>query len=130
MLPGSVDSEALAGFLRERVGDHLRSVVHYTAGDHEVVYARDDVLAQYSREEVAAVVDELGIESAERPIKEGLYVHGDLDCTIRCFQRGIEMHFIVEDGEGVAVSLDPEAFVAQGTFVGRCLEELDLDDYG
>lgn len=32
------------------------------------------------------------------------------------------MHFVVDGETEIAVALEPATFVAQGTFVGRCME--------
>ncbi|WP_135306230.1 DUF7522 family protein [Haloarcula amylovorans] len=116
----------LTAHLRNSIGDRLRSVIWYDRGDHDVLYARQDVAAAYTEEEVKAVVDELSMESCTRPIKEELYTHGGLRCTVECYEDGIEMHFCIADGEGVAVGIEPVAFVEEGTFIGNCLEAAEL----
>jgi len=121
-----VDAEALTEYLLAEVGDDLRSVVTYDRDDYDVAYARDDVRAKYSQRRIEKVVRDLEVESLSREIQEDLYVHGDLEATVRCFDGGIEMHFIAGQGEGVAVAVEPETFVAQRSFFGRCLETAGL----
>lgn len=110
----------LVAFLRERVGDHLRSVLFYDADDGELVYVRDDVREQYSDDQMADVVRDVRLEAIEKLHQEDLYVHGGLDCTVRCFEDAVEMHFVHDETRGTAVALDGEVFAAHNTFVGAC----------
>lgn len=114
----------LAAYLRTELGDDLRSVIHYDAGAYELVYVRDDVRERCSRNDLDEVVRELDIETREKKIKENLYAHGELDCTIRCFERGIEIQFVIGDqwAEGIAVGLEREALDRVDVLVGECLE--------
>ncbi|MBX0293520.1 DUF7522 family protein [Haloarcula nitratireducens] len=117
------EPERVASYLEREVGDELRSVIYYAEDTFEVVYARADVRSQYTDRDLEKVRQELGITSFGKPAMEDLYVHGDLKCTVHCFENAIEMQFVASDAEGIAVALDPAAFVAQRTFVARCMEE-------
>jgi hypothetical protein len=119
--------ERFTDHLCDRLGDDLRSVGWYTDDEYEVVYARDDVIDQYSDEDVAEVFRDLGIESLEKGMLEEMYEHGRLNCTIRCFEGAIEMHFVANRGEGLAVALEPAAFVAHETFIGECMRLAGID---
>lgn len=111
----------LAEYLENRIGDRLRSVIHYDEGDYSIVLARDDVAERYSVEGIESVVSELLFENFETAHQEGLYVHGDLNCSIRCFERGVEMHFPHSENAGSAVALDPQVTEDLYSFVGDCL---------
>lgn len=118
--------EGLVEFLLAQVGDNLRSVVRYDTDGYDVVYIREDVGDQYSEADLEAVVRDLGIDAFEKGHQEGLYVHGDLNCTVRCFDDAIEMNFVFDRGDGIAVSLDGETFATQQTFIGTCLDLVDV----
>lgn len=115
----------LANFLRERVGDGLRSVIYYERDEYEVVFVRDDV-ADYD-EDIDGIVADLWADSYEQAIREDLRGQGPLYCTVWVFDEAIEMHFVADERQGVAVALDTETFLAQSTFVGRCLEIAGLE---
>ncbi|WP_135302210.1 DUF7522 family protein [Haloarcula amylovorans] len=117
------EPERVASYLESEVGDELRSVIYYAEDTFEVVYAREDVRSQYTDRDLEKVRQELGITSFGKPAMEDLYVHGDLKCTVHCFEEAIELQFVASDTEGVAVALDPAAFVAQRAFIVRCMEE-------
>jgi len=117
----------LAKFLQSEVGDELRSVIHYDEDTFNLVYARDDVRDQYTESDLENVRQDLGVASFGKPTMEDLYVHGDLQCTVHCFENAIEMQFLASATEGIAVGLDPAAFVTHRTFIGRCLEEAGYD---
>ena len=121
--------ERVATFLEQEVGDELRSVIYYDETTFDLVYVRDDVRDQYSERDLERIRQELGVASFGKPMLEDLYVHGDLQCTVKCFEEAIEMHFLASDTEGIAVGLDSAAFVTHRTFIGRCLEEAGFD-YG
>lgn len=122
-------AERLAEFLREELGEDLRSVIWYADGEFEVVHAREDVRAAYEADEIDELVRDLVLESLHKPTKEGLYTHGELQCVVECYDDGIEMHFVRDDGAGIAVGIEPAAFVSHRTFVGKCLERAGLDGY-
>jgi hypothetical protein len=44
------------------------------------------------------------------------------------YEHAAEINFIFGRGRGVAVGLDAEAFVAQQTFIQKCIETLELDE--
>lgn len=112
----------LVEFLQDTVEDALRSVIHYHEDGHEVVYVREDIAPQYSDEEITDIVQDLGIEAFGKSMQEKFYVHGDLHCTVRCFEDAIEMNFLANQREGIAVALDAEAFAANRTFIGKCMD--------
>lgn len=120
-------ADELATFLESQVGDNLRSVAYYDGEEYDVTYVRDDVASEYSPDEVERVFEDIRLEGFTKPHQEGLYHHDSLNCTMRCFDDAVEMHFALNDRRGIAVAFDAEALSAQRTFVGRCLEVLGLD---
>lgn len=118
----------LSGFLERNIEDDLRSVVHYTSDDHEIVFVRDDIEGAYSPKEIESMVDNLRIENLDRHQQEDIYVHGELNCSIRCFERGVVMHFPHRKTEGTVVGLDPQVTEDLYSFIGDCLTFIQLDD--
>lgn len=123
-----VSSEALADFLKQRVGDHLRSVLYYDDDGGEFLYVRDDVGDQYDDTELEDVLQDVRLEAVEKPHQEDLYAHGPLNCTVRSFEDGVEMHFPHDETSGTAVALDGEVFAIHNTFIGKCLEAMEPAD--
>lgn len=120
--------EELTTFLKDKVNDELRSVIYYDEDTFELVYVRDDVRSQYSDEDLERIHQDLGLTSVGKPFLEDLYVHGELECSVHCFENAIEMHFIASETEGIAVALEPAAFLSHRTFVGQCLEKIGFED--
>lgn len=118
-------SEALTDFLKDRVGDHLRSVLRYDEDGGEFLYLRDDVADQYSEGEMKQVVRDVRLEAVDKPHQESLYSHGSLNCTVRSFDDAVEMHFLRDEKRGTAVALDGEVFAVHNTFLGRCMELME-----
>lgn len=124
MLTTEKPSGRLTDFLENRAGDHLRSVLRYDADEKNVVHVRDDVADEYSDDEVAAVMQDLRLEAIEKSYQENLYDHGGLNCTVRCFDDAIELHFPRDETAGTVVALDADVLEAEATFVGECMDAL------
>lgn len=118
-------SEALTEFLREYVGDHLRSVIHYDEEQSEVLFVREDVADKYTADEIDQVVRDVRLEAVEKPHQESLYAHGPLNVTVRCFEDAVEMHFPHDETSGTAVALDGEVFAIHNTFIGQCMDAME-----
>lgn len=120
-MPKEPPVSSLVQFLQEEINDNLRSVIHYDKDGYEVVYIQDDVAAEYTGDEIEKVIQDLGMEAFSKPLQESLYAHGELRCTMRWFEDGIELNFLVSDSEGVAIGLSGETFIAHQTFLGKCM---------
>ena len=119
-------SDAFVDFLLRRAGEHLRSVVTYGPTDSEVMYLRDDVAGEYSVRELEASIEAMRRDEAFSVHRQEQYFdHGSLNCTVRVYDRGLEMHFPHGDESGTAVGLDAEAAEHLYTFVSDCLERAD-----
>lgn len=116
----------LADFLHEQVGDGLRSVIYHDREGYEIVYVRDDA-DDYADEDVDEIVADLWADSYEQGIREDLRGHGPLNCSVWVFEEAIEMHFVADERQGVAVALDTETFLAQSSFIRRCLGVAGLE---
>lgn len=116
----------LADFLREQVGDGLRSVIYHDRDEYEVVFVRDDV-DDYDGEGIDDIVADLWADSHEQAIREDIRGYGPLNCSLWVFDEAIEMHFVADDRRGIAVALDTETFLAQSSFVRRCLGVAGLE---
>jgi hypothetical protein len=117
-------------FVLDRAGEAVRSVVRYDADSSEVLFLRDDVAEVYSALTLETVMTSLRREGEQAGRQEHLYAHGGLNCIIRAFDGGLEMHFPYGDSEGVAVALEPRAAQQLYRFVDDCLEHVSppLDD--
>ncbi|WP_232685945.1 DUF7522 family protein [Halobacterium zhouii] len=113
----------LVEHLHETVGDDLRSVIRYDfdAEGYDVVYARDDILDDYSEETVENIVRTYETDALSKTGQEKWYNHGEQQCIMRCFENGVEVNLLA-DGQGVAVGLDKAVFAAQKSFIGDCME--------
>ncbi|MDZ7701153.1 MAG: hypothetical protein U5J98_03305 [Halobacteriales archaeon] len=121
------DDGAFVPFVLDRAGDAVRSVVRYDATDSEVLFLRDDVAETYDALGVETVVASLRREGEQAGRQEHVYAHGELNCIVRAFDGGLEMHFPYGDVEGIAVALEPAAAEHLYGFVDDCLEHLDVE---
>ena len=118
----------LSAYLRERADEFVRTVGYYTEDSHEVLYIRDDVAAQYTDEELQAVIDDLRLEGLSTPRQESLYVLGNLNCTVRCFNKGVVMHFPHDQTSGTVAIMEYDAATQLHSFIAGCLNEI-YDEY-
>lgn len=118
------DADAFVRFVLERAGETVRSVVRYDADSSEVLFLRDDVADEYTPLTIETVMTALRSEGEQAERQEHVYPHGELNCIVRCFDDGLEMHFPYGGSDGVAVSLEPLAAQHLYGFVSDCLEHI------
>lgn len=113
-------------FVLDRAGTHVRSVLTYDDTSLEVQFLREDVADDYSAREIETVAEALRREGQTAGRQEHLYAHGKLNCIVRCFDGGLEMHFPHGEHEegGIAVALEPDAAPNLYGFVDECLEHI------
>ena len=121
----SQQTEELTTLIQEKAGKYLRTVINYNYGYFDIIYIRDDIKELYDDDQIEGIVRELGVESIEKSIKEGLYSHGDLRSTIMWFEDGIELYIHTGKNKGFAVGLDAEAFAGAGPFADELHEVVD-----
>ncbi|WP_251343203.1 hypothetical protein [Haloplanus halophilus] len=105
--------------------DRLRVALWYEGDQHEVVYARDDVVEMYSPEEFDAKVEQLVVEGlGDQPNQEQFRLYGEMNVVIRRFDKAIMLHFPREEFTGVAVTFDSAAAPSLDTLADVGLDAL------
>lgn len=124
---GEGNTPKLRDGLRGQVGDHLRSVVVYTADDYEVRYLRDDVADGYDTAEFERGIEEMRFEALEADYINDVFGerHGDLHCNATFFEAAVELNFVVDDTTGLAIAIDADYFGRQDSLVTYVLGFLD-----
>lgn len=118
----------LVPFLKEEAGEYLRSVVHYCGKDREILYLKEEIEEQYTEDDLEDIFESLFFEAFGRGYQEEMYVHGQLNCVVRCFDEAVELHFPHGETTGTAVALEPAATADLEGLVDNCLTELYGDD--
>jgi len=97
--------------LREEYGGTVRVIAEYDKEGFEILYSRDEVLEEYSDENIEEIFDDLVLEELDMPHQEDLFGDmGEVQGKIRLFEEGYVAHFWpTEDEEGLLVTLDSEA---------------------
>lgn len=108
-------------FLEERAGEYLRGALRYDDEAYEMLYLRDDLRQTRFRSEVDRIVARL--REGSKDTEEAAFPFGAYHGSVRCFENATLLHFPL-NGEGIAVSLDPEAATNLNTFAGECLERI------
>lgn len=122
---GTAESDEFVRFLLDSAGEAVRSVVRYDGDDSAVLFIRDDVADSYSPLTIETVVASLRREGERAGRQEHRYAYGGLNCIVRCFDDGLELHFPYGEDAGVAVALEPRAAQQLYTFVDDCLAHVE-----
>lgn len=122
---GSAESDEFVRFVLDRAGEAVRSVVRYDGDVSDVLFLRDDVADGFSPLTIETVMASLRREGERAGRQEHRYAHGELNCIVRCFDGGLEMHFPYGEAAGVAVALEPGAAQHLYRFVDDCLDHVD-----
>lgn len=101
------DVDGLVDRYRQVESAELRTTLWYDGDDYEVVYVREDVSEQYSPEEFEEKVKQLVVEGlGDPPTQEQFRLFGDVNVVIRRFDRGVMLHFPIDEFSGVAATFD------------------------
>jgi len=101
------DVRRLVEQLRDETDSALRLAVRYTADDYEVLFAREDVAAQFPGPELAARVETLVMKGLGDPSQEGaLFDFGTLDATLRFYGNALVAHVPYREWSGLVFVLD------------------------
>lgn len=118
-------ADELADRLADRFGEQLRSVGYYDDDGRELAFVREDVEAEYDRGDVDRVFRTVRLEAIDRPNQEELYSHGDLLCTVRCFEEATEFHVVKSETEGAVAAVDAGAIDDLRETAEVCVSTLD-----
>lgn len=123
-----IEADRVREQLEYRFGDDLRSVGYYDGGDSEHVYVRDDVKKKYDTSAIEKVFRNARLEAIDQDHQESLYIHGNLQCVLRCFEKAIELHILKDQQKGIIAAIETDAIDdLQGTIESAvvALEESD-----
>lgn len=118
---------AIAATLSDRFGEALRSVAHYDDDGTELEYVRDDVEADYQKGDIDSVFRNAKLEALDQHHQESLYTHGNLQCTLRCFEDATELHFVQHESRGIVAAVDTGALSDLRGLIDDCLDAIDAD---
>jgi len=114
----------LVEFLRSEVGDSLRAVGKYDREGYRVLYARDDVVDEFSQEDIEKIHHEMVLKGLGNQHIESLFNDEELECSIYQFENIVRLHFVKEDYLGHYVSFDYSGEINPSRIVDRCKELL------
>lgn len=96
----------LLTWLQNEHGEDLRVLLRYDGGDHEWLYRREDVVANYPEAEFEKSVETYrDIEPLVHDQSE-IIDGGALRATVNIYDEIVLLQFPLEPGEGVVVSFD------------------------
>lgn len=98
--------------------DGLRLAIRYQGDEHEVVYAREDVVEAVSPEEFEEKVKQLVIEGhSDPPVQDSFREYGTMSTVVRQFENAVVLHFPIDEFAGLAVSVDADVAPSLDTLV-------------
>lgn len=102
-------AERVSEFLRDRVGDGLRTIVVVTEDGWRMAYLREDLKAEYDREGYSAVVDTFRLEGQVlAPETEGLPV-GERRALVHYHENAFVIQIPFSRTESLLISLNDSA---------------------
>jgi len=110
----------LVEFLREEVGSNLRAVGKYDKEGYDVLYAREDVVDEFSQEDIQKIHHEMVLKGLGNQHIESLFNDEELECSIYQFESIVRLHFVKEDYRGYYVSFDYSGDTNPSRIVDEC----------
>lgn len=102
-------AERVTEFLREQLGDELRTVVVVTEDDWRMAYLRDDLKAEYDSEAYSAVVDSFRLETRLLSPETDALPVGERRALIHYHENAFVLQFPFSETESLLVSVTSEA---------------------
>lgn len=113
-------AQRVTTYLRDRVGEGLRTVVIVHADDWEVHYLRDDLKEAYTEETFTEVVDTFRLEQpfmspgiASRPV-------GERRAIIHHHENALVIQFPLSTADSILISLTPDTGRYLIDFIETC----------
>lgn len=110
----------VTNFLRDRLGDGLRTVAVVTPDGYQVTYIADTLDKQYSDEAYAEVIDSLRLE---RPFLSPLiedFPIGERRAVLHYHENAFVLQFPFSDTESILISMSPEVGSDLLDFIETC----------
>lgn len=113
-------NERLVGYLKDEVGEGLRAVGRYDRERYHVLYARDDVVEEFDRDDIEEIHHEMVLKGLGYQHIESLFGDEELVCSIYQFETATRLHFVQGDYRGLYVSFDYDGDQNVSEIVDRC----------
>lgn len=105
----SEEANAVVEHIREAEDGRLRLVGRYGGDEHDVVYVREDVEAQFEDGDLETAVETLVMKGLSDPTdEEPLHDFGSLDATVRWYDSVVVAHSPVREWSGLVFTFDRE----------------------
>jgi hypothetical protein len=114
------NQKELVELLKDEVGDKLRAVGRYDREGYEVLYIREDVLEEFSHDDIGEIHHEMVLKGLGNQHIESLFNDEELECSIYQFESSARLHFVKDDYLGYYVSFDYEGDVNPSRIVDEC----------
>ncbi|WP_436343111.1 hypothetical protein [Natronorubrum sp. FCH18a] len=121
----SAEANRLYEQFEERFGDALRSVCYYDGDGNNIEHIREEIETEYKNGDLDRVFREARLEAIGNQHQESMYIHGSLQCTLRCFEDATELHIILSETEGLMAAVDAGAIDDLRGTINLSLEAID-----
>lgn len=109
----------------ERAGDDLRTVMIYSEDDHDFVYLRDDLRADYDEDLLAPVLDQARtVHETLNEVSESDVLLGQSRATVHAFDRAFVIQLFYSQTDGIIVSFELETGRNLLSFIKNCLDRV------
>lgn len=106
--------------VRDHVGESLRAISTYRGDDVEFHYIRDDMVKEYTPEEIDEIREHILLEGMQEPLIESLFNGRPLHCQMFAVGEAFAFHFNIDDTSGHFVTVDADGLDDLNAFITDC----------
>lgn len=110
----------LAQYARNELNDALRSVAIVYDEEFEVLYLREDLKTEYTRETYGDIVAVFRGIPAATSRGEGTSPLGDRTSVVHCYENAFVFQFDINGCHSVLMSVEPDVGTKLRTFIRDC----------
>ncbi|WP_129114486.1 hypothetical protein [Halegenticoccus tardaugens] len=115
------DFAPLVERVEEVVGDALLGVGRYDGGSYEVLYISDGFAERYPEDRLEEIARDMYLEHLSNEYQKTLlYDFGELNATVRLFDRGLAIQVPTSDSTGFAFGIERAALPVVDELVDAC----------
>lgn len=116
--------ERIAEFLQSELGGDLRVVSYISPKSEQVPYMREDLQAQYTRDELREVLYEILMDVTDRGTFEQS-LESDMEATTMIFEDRVITVLLTDVQEAIVISLDRDGDYSYLNLVDACQSLLE-----
>jgi len=116
---------SLVDYLKEELGQPLRSVTIYDSKGFQDLFVRDDVFNEYSVEEEYELYHEWVMNSSSASLHEESFNAGEYRAQVQVFEAAVTILIPISETGGLFIAYDYSTNVSAVSLIENCLDHLN-----